>query len=57
MNSWDKYYEHFKSFLKEDVSYRISLKDNDKTYELLEELGYSHSDSETLDDCRDWRVF
>ena len=53
MKSWDNYYKEFNGKLCENRHIIISLLDNDKSTEILTQLGYKFDpEAKTLKDCK-----
>ena len=53
MNSWDRYYQEFKSELLRDRRLIISLKDNEESKKLLNQLGYKFDpEVNDIDNCK-----
>ena len=53
MNSWDNYYQKFQSKLLGDRRLILSLKDNDESKKLLNNLGYKFDpEVEYIDNCK-----
>ena len=53
MNSWDKYYQEFKSELLRDRRLILSLKDNEESKKLLDKLGYKFDpEVDHIDNCK-----
>ena len=53
MNSWDKYYQEFKSELLRDRRLIVSLKDNEESKKLLNQLGYKFDpEVDHIDNCK-----
>ena len=53
MNSWDNYYQEFKSELLRDRRLILSLKDNEESKKLLNQLGYKFDpEVDDIDNCK-----
>ena len=53
MNSWDNYYRGFQSKLLRDRRLILSLKDNEESKKLLNNLGYKFDpEVEVIDNCK-----
>ena len=53
MNSWDNYYQEFKSELLRDRRLILSLKDNEESLKLLDKLGYKFDpEDDHIDNCK-----